>query len=168
MSGGTRARALERTLTAAIAVWAGMLAINNSLPYLGLRDDSCQTMFCDMAWGEDWNTHYFIPQHAVSDVWASLEIRDVVIDPPPETRRARALARWLTEPDRVRNTEAIRVAIWRLCGEGHSVSLDARRTDGEHALEHYDDACAHDALSAPHLWVPVRLYATDTPVPADR
>lgn len=146
-----------------VALWAGLLAANNALPYLGLRDDSCQTMFCDMAWGRDWNTHYFIPQHAVSDVWASLEIADVVIEPSPRSRRDQALARWLTEPDRLRNTEAVRVALWQLCGAGHRVSLAARRADGEHAFVEHDDACAVRSLSAPHLWVPVRLYAPDEP-----
>jgi hypothetical protein len=160
-------RQLDRWLLGAAIGWAGLLAINNSLPYLGLRDDSCQTMFCDMAWGRDWNTHYFIPQHAVSDVWASLEVTEVVIEPAPTSRRSRALARWLTAPDRGRNTEAVRVAIWQLCGEGYRISLEARRTDGEHAFVHHADACAIEALAAPHLWVPVRLYATDNPLPSE-
>jgi len=163
-----RGRALDRWLLSTVIVWASLLAINNSLPYLGLRDDSCQTMFCDMEWGRDWNTHYFIPQHAVSDVWASLDVSDVDIAPPPTSRRDQALARWLTEPGRVRNTEAVRVGLWQLCGSGHRVALSVRRADGEHAFVHQEDACAVDALSAPHLWVPVRLYAPDEPVRARR
>jgi len=78
------------------------------------------------------------------------------------------IARWLTEPGRVRNTEAVRVGLWQLCGSGHRVALSVRRADGEHAFVHQEDACAVDALSAPHLWVPVRLYAPDEPVRARR
>lgn len=158
-----RQRTLERRLGAVVIAWALLLAGNDALPYLGLRDDSCQTMFCGLEWGERWNTHLFVPQHAVSDVWAYLEITDVEITPAPSTPRLAAIAEWLTRADRDRNTEAVRVAIAQLCDAGHHVSLRARRTDGEHALEAHDDACSEPSLSAPHRWVPVRLYETDIP-----
>ncbi len=154
-------RPLHRRLVALAAGWALLLAVNNALPYLGLRDDSCQTMFCDMAWGAHWNTHYFVPQRMVSDLWASLEIRDVEVTPAPAGPRLRAIHRWLVAPDRSRNTEAVRVALWQLCGAGHRVALTVRRLDLDGPLRREADACAVDALAAPHLWIPVRLYDTD-------
>lgn len=158
-------RDLRRAMAIATTVWAGLLAVNDSLPFFGLRDDSCQTMFSDMEYGADWNTHWLVPQHAVSDVWASLDVRDVHIAPEPAEPEAMAVARWLTRADRVRNTEAVRVAVWQLCRRGHRVALDVRRTDGAHPLVHHDDACAVPELAEPHLWVPVRLYDTDGPAP---
>jgi len=161
----SRDRSLPRALRALAVGWVVLLAANNALPYVGLRDDSCQTMFCDMAWGQDWNTHLFMPQRMASDLWADLEIADVEIAPPPASARLRAVARWLTRPGRLRNTEAVRVVLWQLCRAGHRVALAARRADGDAASVHHQDACAVPALAAPHLWIPVRLYDTDRPMP---
>lgn len=154
---------LERRLALVVAAWVGLVVSNDVLPYLGLRDDSCQTMFSGLEWGERWNNHLVFPQYALSDVWAYLDVEDVVVTPAPETPRLRAIARWLARPDRDRNTEAVRVAVAQLCDAGHHVALSARRTDGEHPLATHADACAEPALSSPHRWVPIRLYETDIP-----
>ncbi|MDQ3033553.1 MAG: hypothetical protein M3Y87_14130 [Myxococcota bacterium] len=157
-------RALERRLIAVVVALATLLAINDALPYLGLRDDSCQTMFSSLEWGEDWNNHLFVPQRAASDVWAYLDLREVAIEPPPGERRLRFVAEWLEAPGREHNTEAVRVAIDQLCAAGHRVSLGARRSDRRgRAFTHHQDACAVASLSSPHRWLPVRLYETDVP-----
>jgi hypothetical protein len=158
-----RERALERRLGVVVIGWALLLAANDSLPYLGLRDDSCQTMFCGLEWGERWNSHFFLPQHAMSDVWAYLDVTDVEIAPEPQDARLASVARWLRLPERDRNTEAVRVAVSQLCAGGHHVALSTRRTDGEHAVVRVSDACSEPSLSAPHSWVPIRLYETDIP-----
>lgn len=143
--------------------WAALLVVNNSLPYVGLRDDSCQTMFCGLEWGEHWNSHLFMPQYALSDLWAYLDVTDVAITPTPTEPRLVAIARWLTRPERDRNTEALRVAVSQLCAAGHHVSLRTRRTDGEQPVIEHPDACRDASVSAPHAWIPVRLYETDIP-----
>jgi hypothetical protein len=159
----TRDRRLERRLGAVVIGWGVLLAANDALPYVGLRDDSCQTMFCGLEWGERWNSHLFVPQWALSDLWAYLDVTDVEITPAPRGARHEAIARWLRLPERDRNTEAVRVAVAQLCEAGHEVSLSTRRTDGQHELVHHPDACAEPALSSPHRWIPVRLYETDIP-----
>jgi len=158
-----RDRRLERGLGVVVAGWVLLVAANDLLPYVGLRDDSCQTMFSGLEWGERWNTHLFFPQHAVSDVWAYLEIAEVEITPTPAEPRLVAIAAWLSRPDRDRNTEAVRVAVAQLCQAHLHVGFASRRTDGEHPLLRHDDACREPALSSPHRWLPVRLYETDIP-----
>jgi hypothetical protein len=154
---------LGRALAITIAVWASLLALNDSLPYLGLRDDSCQTMFSGLEWSERGNNHAFVPQHAVSDVWAYVETSELEISPPPSARLAQ-IADWLERPGRVRNTEALRVAIRQLCDGGVRVSLTTQRIDGGEPVRHAD-ACSDPSVSSPHAWVPVRLYETDLPTP---
>lgn len=144
---------------------ASLLAINDSLPYVGLRDDSCQTMFSGLEWSERSNNHFFVPQHALSDVWSYVDVRDVRIEPAPGERRLRFVAEWLERPDRRRNTEALRVAIDQLCAEGHRVGLEVRPSHRalEEPFVHHADACRVASLSAPHRWLPVRVYETDLP-----
>lgn len=153
---------LEGRLKGIIAAWALLLAANNMLPYLGLRDDSCQTMFSSLSWGEHWNNHYFVPQRMTSDIWAYLEISDVTIAPTPaRDTRLRWIAEWLNAPRRLRNTESVRVAVDQLCRAEHRVALTTRRSDRpDDPFTRYDDACAAPEL-APHRWIPVRLHETD-------
>lgn len=158
-------RALERRLVAVVIALAALLALNDALPYVGLRDDSCQTMFSSLEWGEDWNNHFFVPQRAVSDAWAYLDLRDVAIEPPAGDRRSRFVAEWLEAQGREHNTEAVRVAVDQLCAMGHRVSFAARRSDRrDQRFTRHEDACGVPTLSAPHRWLPVRVYETDVPV----
>ncbi len=159
----TRDRRLERRLGAVVIGWALLLAANDALPYVGLRDDSCQTMFCGLEWGDTWNSHLFVPQHAVSDVWAYLDVTDVEITPAPTDARMAVIGRWLSAPGRDRNTEAVRVAVSQLCARGHRVAMSTRRTDGEHPVIRHDDACAEPEIGSPHAWIPIRLFETDIP-----
>ena len=161
------AGALERRLGVAVACWALLIAANDSLPYLGLRDDSCQTMFCSMGWGQDWNSHFFVPQITLSDLWASWDTREVEIEPWPTEQRLRYVAEWLADDAREKSTESTRVVVDQLCSAGHRVSFWARRSvhEGDPPAEpyvHYADACSVPMLSAPHRWIPVRLYDTDS------
>jgi hypothetical protein len=155
---------LERRLGAVVVAWALLLAANDALPYLGLRDDSCQTMFSGLEWGERETNHLFLPQHAVSDVWAYVEIRDLALTPRPGDGRLVSIAAWLERPERALNTEALRVATRQLCDGGIAVSLATRRTDGRRGWIEHRDACADPSVSSPHARVPVRLYETDIPL----
>lgn len=154
---------LQRRLRAVVVVCALLLTANDALPYLGLRDDSCQTMFSALNWGERWNNHLFVPQHAVSDLWAYLAVTDVAIAPGPVTEREALVAEWLTRPDRLRNTEALRVAVRTLCDGGHRVGMTVHRSDLEDPIVRHEDACAVPALSRPNALLPVRVYETDVP-----
>lgn len=162
-------RALERRLLFVVIALAALLSLNDLLPYVGLRDDSCQTMFSSLEWGEDWNNHYVMPQRAVSDVWMSIDVGDVRVEPAPGERRLRFVAEWLEAPERQRNTEAVRVAIDQLCAAGHRVRVSVRPTYPRGEWARHEDACSVAELSAPHRWVPVRLYETDLPaLPEDQ
>lgn len=153
-----------------MAVWAGLLACNDTLPYFGLRDDSCQTMFSGLDWGDDYNNHFFLPQRMRTDFWASWQTRAVRVEPWPTERRLRFVAEWLADDDREHGTEATRAAIDQLCRAGHSVALEARRAarpndphrGPEAPFERFDDACVVPVLAAPHRWIPVRLFDTDS------
>lgn len=155
---------LERRLWVVVVACAALLGVNDALPYVGLRDDSCQTMFSSLEWGEDWNNHVFVPQRAVSDLWAYLVVTEVAITPPPASGTEAVVAEWLTRPDRQRNTEAVRVAVRRLCDGGHRVAMTVHRADLDDPRVRHDDACAVEALSRPHALLPVRVYETDLPI----
>jgi hypothetical protein len=158
-------RALARRSTVFAVTVCALLAVNDSLPYLGVRDDSCQTMFSGLSWSADENNHLFIPQRAVSDLWVYWTDVRARLDPPvPEHGRAADLARWLSQEDRAYNDEALRVVVDQLCDLGHRVSLERRREESEGA-ERIDDACTSGSL-APRWWIPVRLYETDFPADA--
>jgi len=176
------ARRGERAARWAIALWALLWIVNDSLPYVGGRDDSCQTMFSSLEWGvgsdgSGWNNHLVVPQHMLFDAWANVELRDVVVAGEPRDARERALVRWLTRAGRDRNVDAIRVVLSQLC-RTHAVSL-AYRTEpvtpsGDWGPREpvvpppfgpVHDACADPWVSAPRSWLPVRLYETDFPSP---
>lgn len=162
-------RRLERRLRAAMITLGVALTLNNLLPYVGLRDDSCQTMFSSLAWWEHGNNHLFMPQRMLSDLWAYRYDVEATLQPPPEGYgRARDLERWLKQPNRALNTEALRVVLRQLCDRGHRVSLtwtDRRGPDRRPHRRSAPDACADPSLSSPHGWIPVRLYETDFEVP---
>lgn len=155
---------LERKLTIAVAGLIALLTLNNALPYVNAKDDSCQTMFCGLDWREDDNNHFFMPQLTLSDHWASYEITDVSVTPwpTPDERRARVVAEWLADETRDKGTEATRAAIDHLCDDGRAVALSFRRLDGPPELDRREDACADDALRAWSRWIPVRLFDTDS------
>lgn len=154
---------LERRLRIVVVGCAVLLAGNDALPYLGLRDDSCQTMFSALHWDERRNNHLFVPQRAVSDLWAYLVVTDVAIEPPPGSEREALVAEWLTRPGRLRNTEALRVAVRTLCDGGHRVGMTVHRSDLDDPVVRHEDACAVSALSRPNALLPVRVYETDVP-----
>ena len=152
---------LERRLRAFLVVLVGSVALHDLLPYVGLRDDSCQTMFCGLEWRADENNHWFMPQRALADSWSYLTDVEVEISPAPDAHGRRLLG-WLVQPERQLNTEATRVVVDQLCDAGHQVAMRYRRV-GEVALHSTPDACREPTLSAPRSIVPVRLYETDFP-----
>lgn len=149
----------ERVLRAFLVILGGLLVANNLLPYAGLRDDSCQTMFSSLEWGQSDNNHLFMPQHALSDGWAYRVDVEVSLDPPPEQDgHDDMLLRWLDQPHRALNTEAVRVVLDQLCERRH-VSM-RWRMHGDSQVHASIDACGDAALSSPS-GVPFRLYETD-------
>lgn len=149
----------EGALRVFLVLLGALLIANNLLPYFGLRDDSCQTMFSSLEWGEGENNHLFMPQYALSDGWAYRVDVEVSLDPQPEQDgHDDMLLRWLQQSDRALNTEAIRVVLDQLCRR-RRVSMRWRMRDDPEFYES-EDACADDALSSP-TGVPFRLYETD-------
>lgn len=173
------ARSGERAARFAIGAWALLWACNDSLPYFGGRDDSCQTMFSSLEWGltpdgRSWNNHLLLPQQMAFDAWLNIELRDVEIEGDARDARERALYRWIQRPGRDRNIDAVRVALDRLC-EHHTVRLSYRRElmppSAEWDTTHWEpeafgptiEACEDATLGSPRWWVPVRLFETDMP-----
>lgn len=153
----------RRRLIAYLVVLCGLQILNNLLPYLGLRDDSCQTMFCGMEWGAHWNNHLFMPQRMVGDLWAYHTEVEATLEPePPRYGRDAHLDDWLNQPERRLNTEATRAVIDQLCARGYRVRMRWRDASS-HERREARDACELPALSEPRWWIPVRLYETDLP-----
>jgi hypothetical protein len=170
----------ERAARWGIGLWVLLWVLNDALPYVGGRDDSCQTMFSSLEWGvgpdgRAWNNHLLVPQAMWLDAWIVLELEDVRIEGAPIDARDRSLAGWIERDDRARSLEAVRVVIGQLC-DRHDVALRYRRhwprPSGEWGAAraadpfvHVSDACADPFLSSPAWWVPVRRYETDFPLP---
>lgn len=155
-----RETTLRRLLTATVAAAGALLAANNLLPYAGLRDDSCQTMFSGLAWTARANNHLFMPQRALGDGWTYLDVTRAEVEPPPPPEgRARIATDWLQHPGRRRNVEAVRAAVGAVCAAGHRVRL----TLSAGGRDETRDACAAPSLSRPSAWVPVARYAPEIP-----
>lgn len=143
---------------------ATLLVANNLLPYVGLRDDSCQTMFSGLEWYPAENNHYLMPQVMVSDIWRFYaEVHAELGPPAPEFGRAADLLAWLNRPGREKNAEAVRAVVRQLCDRGHRVAVSYRLARGDEAST-AANACDVPMLSDPHDAVPVRLYASDYPL----
>ena len=139
-----------------IIALGALLCLNNLLPYVGLRDDSCQTMFSGLRWSDEGNNHHIAPQHMLSDLWDYYTDVHAELDPPaPEHGRAEGLERWLNQEERELNTEAVRAVVRQLCDRGHRVSLRYRLRERTFRS---DDACREPRLSEPHAWIPIRLF----------
>jgi len=159
-----RASSLDRRLAAFVVVLSALLAANNLLPYVGLREDSCQAMFSGLAPERASNNHLFMPQRSVGDHWQYLREVRVEVDPPPGTERTAYLAAWLAREDRIVNADAVRAVVWQLCREGHAVRLSYRDPISGRAARD-GDAC-EGRFGSPSWWIPVRLYETDLPAEA--
>jgi len=152
---------MEARLRLFIVLVATLLVANNLLPYVGLRDDSCQTMFSGLRWWPGGNNHHLMPQSMVSDFWRFYVDVSAELDPPaPEHGRAADLLEWLNREGREKNIEAIRAVVRQLCDRGHRVELTYRFS--------YDDgpaqvaqACDDPVLSDPHALIPIRLHDSD-------
>lgn len=157
---------LDRRLGAFVAVIAALLCANNLLPYVGGRDDSCQTMFSGLHWKATENNHLFMPQRALFDSWEYVRGVEAELEPPrPRDPRIGELAAWLNRRDRQINVDALRAVLYQICGAGHRVRL--RWIDARNVRRETDDACGDEALSSPCWAIPVRLYETDGPAPPE-
>lgn len=149
-----------------MVVLGTLLIANNLLPYLGLRDDSCQTMFSGLTWGPGENNHYLVPQRMVSDLWDYYTGVHATLDPPaPEHGRVHDLEAWLNQDPRRLNTEAVRAVVRQLCDRGHRVALRYRAHGQQRQSA---NACLEPHLSEPHAWIPIRLYDSHVPAGPDR
>ena len=155
---------LDRRLGLTLALLLGGLLANNLLPYLGVKDDSCQAMFSKLDYGDGvskGNNHLFVPQAWVTDLWDGwFDVRATLDPPAPKDSFAGQLQGWLNTPERQLNREAVRVVVWQLCGLGHEVHLSMEDRLGR---PFRGPACAEPSLSRPHLWIPVRLYEPSAP-----
>ena len=175
-----------RSAWIASALWGALWSLHNALPYVQVRDDSCQTMFSSLDQGADWNNHVFMPQASWGDLWRYVELNEVEVTADARDERDAMLAEWLSVPSHAFNMEALRVVNARLC-EAHGVSFSYRPVEvpASHALigaslhtrdevrsrfraatpfVHVADACSDARWSAPHRLIPVRLYETDFPL----
>lgn len=157
----SRRPSLDRRLGAFVVTLSALLAANNLLPYVGLREDSCQAMFSGLSPKRTSNNHFFMPQRSLGDHWQYLREVRVEVDPPPGTERTAYLAGWLGREDRRLNTDAVRAVVWQLCREGHEVRLSYRDPISDR-IERDGDAC-EGRFGSPSWWIPVRLYETDVP-----
>jgi len=156
-------RAIRRRLGVVVVLLALVQVANNLLPYVGGRDDSCQTMFSGLDIGPEHNNHRLMPHRLMGDLWVYYLDLEVGIEPAP-TGRAADLAAWLRMPEVQHNAEAVRVAVRQLCDAGHRVQIRARTRYDETPLVRAD-ACADPRFSAPHSFIPVRLYDSHIPLP---
>ncbi|MBZ0121802.1 MAG: hypothetical protein K8H88_32715 [Sandaracinaceae bacterium] len=164
MANARKHRRPELALAIFIAGLASLQMAHNALPYLGMRDDSCQTMFSGLEWTDRGNNHLLFPQRSIG-TWRTLADVHVELDRAPASARADYLARWLDRSDRAFNEEAVRAVVAQLCDEGHRVRM-RWRTSPAGEIHETQDACEVPALAEPHRWIPVRLYETDTPASA--
>lgn len=159
-------RRLDVRLGGLVLALCLLLALNNLLPYVGGRDDSCQTMFSGLHWSEHENNHLFLPQRPLFDSWEYVRsVRAELAPEAPRDARVAYLAEWLNRPERQINVDALRAVLSQICGAGHRVRLayvDARGARREH-----EDACREGSVSSPSWWIPVRLYETDLPAPPE-
>jgi hypothetical protein len=154
---------LERRLRFFVATVAMLLVANDLLPYVGARDDSCQTMFSGLEWSEEGNNHHFMPQWMVTDLWRYYDDVHVELDPAATDERAAHLLMWLNQEGHRKNAEAIRVVVRQLCDRGHRVTMSY--VDGQGAPKtDVADACDDPRLSDPHAAIPVRLYDSHYPL----
>lgn len=157
-----REERLGRRLGLFIAAVCVAQTANNALPYFGLRDDSCQTMFSGLDTSARGNNHLVFGQHSVGDLWRYYGDVDAELTPPPTDPRSVYLASWLARPGRRLNAEAVRVALGQICAAGHRVHLRGRLVPEGTAFD-APNACRVPRFSSPHRWIPVRLYDTDIP-----
>lgn len=159
-------RRLRRRLLAFVVTWGVLLSVNNLLPYAGIRDDSCQTMFSELEWWQDGNNHLFMPQVTMSDAWDHYYDVSAEVTPEPSAGalpwEEEELVRWLNQDERQLNREALRVVVDRLCGRGHALALRWRERPSS-PRRATDDACAEPTLRDWNGWIPIRRYETDLP-----
>ncbi len=155
-------RSLRRRLTAFTLVLGTLLSLNNLLPYGGMRDDSCQTMFSSLDWWEGGNNHLYMPQVMLSDAWGSWTDVEVQLDPPVDGYgRVRDLEQWLNQEKRALNKEAVRTVVSQICARGHRVAMTYRPSVHGSQSRSVDNACDVPELSQRRWWIPVRRYETD-------
>ena len=159
-----RAATVNRICGATIGLLWLLLLTNNALPYAGLKDDSCQTMFSQLDYGDGVsksNNHLFMPQMWLSDLWDSwFHIEASLVPDADKTSFEGQLVEWLNTPERQHNREAVRVVVRQLCDRGYAVHLNTRdRLDNTWS----GNACDEPVFSEPVTWLPVRLYEPSAP-----
>ena len=132
--------------------------VHNFLPYLGLRFESCQTMFSNLRFSPsgNLNNHLVIGQFKLSDLGTYLNLVELKIiwrSPPSAIERQKELflrnSRWV-------NTEALHWILSSLCSRvefiSASVTLDLLR------YQKINNLCGDSSYLTPHWWIPIQLY----------
>jgi hypothetical protein len=139
----------------------GLFAAHNFLPYLGLRWESCQTMYSGLRTGRWGNNHLFLPQWSVSSINTYYRVAEIEIHPPPaasDPSELRSLGDAIKQlPDVVVNDEALRRIVQTACQANRRVKLDYHTVEGDRIAVSLDDAC-RDRRFQPRRWFPVELY----------
>jgi hypothetical protein len=138
-----------------------LFATHNFLPYLGLRWESCQTMYSGLRTGRSGNNHLFVPQWSLSSVNTYYRVATLEIQPPPtasDPSELRSLGAAIKQlPDVTVNDEALRRIVHTACRANRRVKLDYRTVEGDRIAVSVDDAC-RDPRFQPRRWFPVELY----------
>jgi hypothetical protein len=154
-------RRCKRLLPAMICLIWGLFAVHNFLPYLGVRWESCQTMYSGLRTGRSGNNHLFLPQWSLSSVNTYYRVAALEIQPPPtasDPAELRSLGDAIKQlPDVVVNDEALRRIVHTACRAKRRVKLDSRTVEGDRIAVSLEDACG-DPRFQPRRWFPVELY----------
>lgn len=152
---GRPASVVERRLRAIGLCAVALFAVHNALPYLGLRYESCQTMYSGLRTSAVGNNHLIAPQVSFGDI--ATYFTDVRVSAPATADPEAAVdVGRLNRPDQYVNAEALRVIVRRLCRGGQPIRLSLREPGGDRI--DVRDACIVERFSRPGWWIPVRLY----------
>jgi hypothetical protein len=160
VNGHPRAQGQPAHILRAIMVVAWVaFAIHNFLPYLGLRWQSCQTMYSGLRTGRTTNNHLFVPQWSLSSVNTYYRVARFELDPPvpaSETSDLRFIPEAIKDLSNVVvSDEGLRRIVHNACRARRTVRLDYRTMEGDRVT--LDDACL-DSRFQPRAWLPVELY----------
>jgi hypothetical protein len=151
----------RRLLPATMFLTWALFAAHNLLPYLGIRWESCQTMYSGLRTGRSTNNHLFMPQWSLSSVNTYYRVGTLEVHPPPAESDApeiRSLGDAIKQlPGVVVNDEALRRIVDTACRARRRVKLAYSSVEGERMAVSLNDACG-DPRFQPRRWLPVELY----------
>jgi len=136
----------------------GVFFIHNLLPYLGLRFESCQTMFSNLRLSPNGqlNNHLVTGQFRISDLGTYLNLKELSIiwrSPPSLIEEEKELflkkSRWV-------NTEALRWILKSICNRAEIISASV--TQDLLTYQRINNLCDDPIYTTPHWLIPIQLY----------